>query len=228
MQLAKLILQVDEYQKAEGVDDANEAKAKLAGLIRDFGVKLMPEHENDDDLAAAVALFLFGDSDRALPGGYSTSELDEKSPIKLIASFPQEFVLLGRATVLLKGIAKRLDVPFSLAERWSKGCKLTVSAASAPQLPLWGKDVMDDRDSGGISSASSRSSMKQSQQGGGGSDKDKKIEFRQVARLFKAWGKGKARRFIERVVKKLPDGLRAKVLEAELRRMEREDATKYR
>ena len=58
MQLAKLILQVDEYQKAEGVDDANEAKAKLAGLIRDFGVKLMPEHENDDDLAAAVALFL--------------------------------------------------------------------------------------------------------------------------------------------------------------------------
>ena len=224
VQLAKLILQVDEYQKAEGEDEANKAKAKLASLIRDFGVKLMPEHENDDDLAAAIALFLFGDSDRPLPGGYSTSELDDMSPIKLIASFPQEFVLLGRATVLLKGIAKRLDVPFSLAERWSKGCKLTVSAASAPQLPLWGKDVVDDRDSGGISAASS--SIKQSQQGGGGSDKDNKIQFRQVARLFKAWGTGKARRFIERVVKKLPEGLRAKVLEAELRRMEREDATK--
>ena len=162
-----------------------------------------------------------------MPGGCSTSELDEKSPIKLIASFPKEFVLLGRATVLLKGIAKRLDVPFSLAERWSKGCKLTVSAASASQLPLWGKDVVDDRDSGGISSASSRSSMKQSQQGGGrAADKDNKIQFRQVARFFKAWGKGKARRFIERVVKKLPEGLRAKVLEAELRRMEREDAAK--
>ena len=220
VQLAKLILQVDEYQKADGADDLNAAKVKLAGLIRDFGVKLMPEYANDDDLAAAVALFLFGDSDRPLPGGYSTSELDEKSPIKLIASFPQEFVLLGRATVLLKGIAKRLDVPFSLAERWSKGCTLTVSAASAPQLPLWGKDVMDDRDSGGISSASS--SMKQSQQGGT-ADKDK-IQFRQVARLFKAWGSGKARRFVERVVKKLPEGLKAKVLEAELRRMEREDA----
>lgn len=216
---------MDEYQKAEGVNDSIAAKMKLASLIRDFGVKFMSEHENDDDLAAAVALFLFGDSDRPLPGGYSTSELDEKSPIKLIASFPQEFVLLGRATVLLKGIAKRLDVPFSLAERWSKGCKLTVSAASAPQLPLWGKDVLDDRDSGGISSASS--SMKQSQQKSGGTaDKDKKIQFRQVARLFKAWGKGKARRFIERVVKKLPEGFRVKVLEAELRRMEREDATK--
>ena len=60
MQLAKLILQVDEHQKAECVDDANEAKAKLAGLIRDFGVKLMPEHENDDDLAAAVAYSFLG------------------------------------------------------------------------------------------------------------------------------------------------------------------------
>ena len=76
VQLAKLIRQVDEYQKAEGFE-AEEAKRKLAGLIRDFGVKFMPEYENDDDLGAAVALFLFGDSDRALPGGFSTSELGE-------------------------------------------------------------------------------------------------------------------------------------------------------
>ena len=76
VQLAKLILQVDEYQKAEG-SEAEEAKRKLAGLIRDFGVKFMPEYEKDDDLGAAVALFLFGDSDRALPGGFSTSELGE-------------------------------------------------------------------------------------------------------------------------------------------------------
>jgi len=217
-------MQVDEYQKAEG-SEAKEAKEKLAGLIRDFGVKFMPEYENDDDLAAAVALFLFGDSDRALPGGYSTSELDDESPIKLISSFPQEFVLLGRATVLLKGISVRLQVPFSLAERWSKGCKLTVSAASAPQLPLWGKDVLDDRDAGGFE-AGGGSSGQTSQRGGGGSAKDTstgKVQFRQVARLFKAWGKGKTRRFVEKVVKKLPEGLRAKVLEAELRRMERED-----
>ena len=76
VQLAKLIRQVDEYQKAEGFE-AEEAKRELAGLIRDFGVKFMPEYENDDDLGAAVALFLFGDSDRALPGGFSTSELGE-------------------------------------------------------------------------------------------------------------------------------------------------------
>lgn len=58
----------------------------------------MEENKDDDDLAAAVALFLFGDADKELPGGYSTNELDEKSPIKLIQGFPQEFVLLGRAT----------------------------------------------------------------------------------------------------------------------------------
>jgi len=44
-----------------------------------------------------------------------------------------------------------------------------------------------------------------------------------IASLFKVWGKGKGRRFIERVAKKLPEGLRAKVLEAELRRMERQE-----
>ena len=128
-------------------------------------------------------------------------------------------MLLGRATVLLKGIAKRLEVPFSLAERWSKGCELTVSAASSPQLPLWGKDVIDDRDAGGLSGTTGGPSGQKSQRG---SDTDK-VRFRQIASLFKVWGKGKGRRFIERVVKKLPEGLRAKVLEAELRRMDRQD-----
>ena len=82
----------------------------LGNLVKEFGVTLMEGRENDVDLAASVALFLFGDSDRPLPGGYSSSELDDMSPIKLVASFPQELVLLGRATVLLKGIAKKLDV----------------------------------------------------------------------------------------------------------------------
>ena len=172
------------------------------------------DYKEDDDLGAAVALFLFGDADRDLPGGYSTSELDERSPIKLIASFPPEFVLLGRATVLLKGIAKRLEVPFSLAEKWQKGCTLTVSHASDPQLPLWGRDVVEDISTSGTVDATAK-----------GRDYDK-VTFRQVASLLKAWGKGKGRRFIERVIKRLPDDLKTKVLEAELRRLEAKDAKK--
>ena len=205
---------MDEFQKAEG-DEYNKAKAKLAGLIRAFGVRFLEENKNDDDLAAAVALFLFGDADRELPGGYSTNELDEKSPVKLIASFPQEFVLLGRATVLLKGIAKRLDVPFSLAEKWGAGCRLTVSAASSPQLPLWGKDVVGEVGSDSLTSGSSTS--------GRGGDGEGIITFRQVASMMKKYGKQKTRRFIERVVKKLPPSLRSKVLEAEVRRLERKE-----
>jgi len=214
VQLAELILAVDAFQKSEG-DEYDKAKAKLAGLIRAFGVRFMEESEEDDDLAAAVALFLFGDADRELPGGYSTNELDEKSPVKLIASFPQEFVLLGRATVLLKGIAKRLDVPFSLAEKWGAGCRLTVSAASAPQLPLWGKDVVGDATLDSTASSSSTSGPR-----GNGADR---IKFRQVASMMKRYGKQKTRRFIERVVRKLPPGLRSKVLEAEVRRLERRE-----
>ena len=173
----------------------------------------MKGYEDDDDLAAAVALFLFGDADRELPGGYSMNELDERSPIKLISSFPQEFVLLGRATVLLKGIAKRLDVPFSLAEKWRKGCALTLSHSSSPQLPLWGKEIVDDFSSGGSGNNASAPGNENS-----------KIKFRQVASLCKAWGKGKIMRFFNRVVKKLPENLKMKVVQAELKRLEAKEA----
>ena len=44
-------------------------------------------------------------------------------------SFAQELVLLGRATILIKGISKRLGVPWSLAAKW-KG--LAEAALAAP------------------------------------------------------------------------------------------------
>ena len=128
------------------------------------------------------------------------------SPIKQVALFPQELVLLGRATVLLKGIAKRLDVPFSLADKWGAGCALTIDAASEPVLPLWGKEV--------VAAAAAAS------------DTDEKIRLRHVVSLLKKWGKGKGKRFLERVVKKLPPDLRTRVLEAELERQERKEAAK--
>jgi aarF domain-containing kinase len=196
--LAELVLAVAEYQEAS---DKAVSKQKLADLVRGFGVKLAKGKQDDNDLACAVALFLFGDAGQELPGGYSTNELDEKSPIRLVASFPQELVLLGRATVLLKGIAKRLEVPFSLAEQWSAGCALTLDAASKPVLPLWGKEVV-------AAAVVAR-------------DTDEKIRLSHVASLLKKWGKGKGTRFIERVVRKLPPDLRGKVLEAEVRRQER-------
>ena len=55
-----------------------------------------------DDCAAAVAIVLFGNSDTILPGGYVGQETSPDSPIAQVAEFPSEFILLGRATVMIK------------------------------------------------------------------------------------------------------------------------------
>ena len=205
-----------DYQgcKAEGSDETatEEAKNRLADLVLKFGVELMDGKEKDMDLAAAVALLLFGDADQELPGGYSTNELSDMSPIKQVKSFPQELVLLGRATVLLKGIAKRLEVSFSLADKWGPGCLLTAESASEPSLPLWGKEVID------------ATGEARSVDGAEADEETKKLRFRQVASLFKQWGKEKGGRAAQRVIKKLPPKWRTKLLTMIVERQERKEA----
>eukprot|EP00980_Cylindrotheca_fusiformis_P021075 scaffold8079_cov121-Cylindrotheca_fusiformis.AAC.3 len=205
VKLAELVLAVADYQ-GFGEEESQrkvEAKELLAKWVREFGVTVVEQHKDDVNLWCSVALFLFGDSDQILPGGYSSNELDDNSPIKSVTSFPQELVLLGRATVLLKGIAKRLEVPFSLADKWSPGCALTMDAAAEPSLPLWGQDVEAVMASG--------------------PDVESKVRFHQVTSILSKWGKGKRSRLVERVVKRLPPKLKAQVLEAELRRQERKE-----
>ena len=203
VQLAELVLAVASYQEASSESVKENSKKQLANLVRNFGVQLTQGEEENDDLACSVALFLFGDEETELPGGFSKNELDDNSPIKLVASFPQELVLLGRATVLLKGIAKKLEVPFSLASKWAPGCALALNSASEPVLPIWGKD------------------MSSSVAPDGDDGVPEKIRIRQVGRLLKQWGKGKGERLLERSVKRLPPALKAKVLQAELARRER-------
>lgn len=207
VQLAALVLAVAEYQQ----DTSSEAaKKKLAGLVRAFGVTFLEGEEANDDLACSVALVLFGDTGVELPGGYSSNELSDDSPIKLVASFPQELVLMGRATVLLKGIAKRLDIPLSLAGRWSEGCVKTVDSASEPVLPLWGKQPEAAVVAGADSSTTTAG--------------EEKIRFRQIASLSKGYAKGKGKRLVERTANKLPSKLRSRLLQYVVERQERKDA----
>ena len=77
-------------------------------LPSDFGVTFAEDAK--PEAAVALALLLFADPDVKMPGGFSSKELSDTSPIKAIASFPQELVLLGRATVLIKGISQRLGI----------------------------------------------------------------------------------------------------------------------
>lgn len=214
MQFAELVLAVDKYQKAlqNQNDDTSliTSKRELANCARGFGIKCVDGREREDDLACAIALVLFSDTGVVLPGNYSSNELSENSPIRLLTSFPQELILLGRATVLLKGIAKRLDVPLSLVDRWGEQCQETLKTAARPSLPLWGREV-----SGNAFVVPETADAKNS---------DKKIRLRQVMGLLKQWAKGKGKRFGKRLVQKLPPKIRTSLLEYVLARQEKIDA----
>ena len=80
---------------------------------------------------------MFGNSAAELPGGYVGAELDERSPIAQVLEFPQEFVLLGRATVMIKGIAKRLDMEWSLSDRWGSVAQEAIDSEISEQMPVW-------------------------------------------------------------------------------------------
>jgi aarF domain-containing kinase len=91
-----------------------------------------------DECAAAVAILLFGSSTTVLPGGYAGEEVSPLSPIVQVQEFPNEFILLGRATVMIRGIASRLGIPWGLAERWAKVAQVAVDATDPGEvMPIW-------------------------------------------------------------------------------------------
>lgn len=115
--LAKVMVALSE---AEGAgDDAMAAEdiTRIGDLALELGVELKEDAKAEGP--AAVAVWLFDGARTALPGGYASGELDPNSPVKELASFPQELVLVGRATVLIKGIAARLGIEWSLAREWA-------------------------------------------------------------------------------------------------------------
>ena len=46
-------------------------------------------------------------------------ELSPNSPVQELSSFPQDLVLVGRSTILIKGLSSRLGIPWSLANEWA-------------------------------------------------------------------------------------------------------------
>ena len=91
-----------------------------------------------DECAAAVAILLLGCTGTALPGGYAGEEISFASPIVQVSEFPSEFILLGRATVMIKGIANRLGLQWGLADRWARVAQEAVAATlPSERLPIW-------------------------------------------------------------------------------------------
>jgi len=111
--LAKVMIALDERVG----DDRPEDLEKIGNLALELGVEL---NENaQEEAAAAVAMWLFDGSTKVLPGGYDLGELSPNSPVKELKSFPQDLVLVGRSSILIKGISDRLGIPWSLAKEWA-------------------------------------------------------------------------------------------------------------
>jgi len=137
LRLAEAILLVNAWTETGGSPELiTAAQDKMA----QFGVTFVEGAK--PEAAAALALLLFADPDTPMPGGFTSAELSETSPIKAIASFPQELVLLGRATILIKGISKRLGIKWSLADKWKGMAQIALECGEdGCMMPIWSSPI---------------------------------------------------------------------------------------
>lgn len=111
--LAKVMVALDDRLS----DDNPEDLVKIGNLALELGVELTDDAQ--DEAAAAVAMWLFDGSTENLPGGYDQGELSPNSPVKELKSFPQDLVLVGRSSILIKGLSNRLGIKWSLSQEWA-------------------------------------------------------------------------------------------------------------
>jgi len=185
--LAKVMLAL-----ADRESDTNPSDLKRIGdLAIELGVVFKPEAALE--APPAVAMWLFDGSVTELPGGYDNAELSPNSPVKELKSFPQDLVLVGRSTILIKGLSSRLGISWSLAEKWAP------TARRVLELP---KNM-----NGGGSSAV---------------DDGEKVRFSQVLYTLRNWSKGKASRAIMRLSPAIRTRVLSMVLRVQERREKKE------
>ncbi|KAL9188984.1 hypothetical protein ACHAXT_011474 [Thalassiosira profunda] len=115
--LSKVMLALDERESDTNPTDLD----KIGNLALELGVELADGAPAEGP--AAVAMWLFDGSVETLPGGYDKGELSPNSPVKALKSFPQDLVLVGRSSILIKGLSNRLGIPWSLSNEWAPTAK---------------------------------------------------------------------------------------------------------
>ncbi|GMI35727.1 hypothetical protein TeGR_g12357 [Tetraparma gracilis] len=123
--LAKVMVALDDRESDSNPEDLK----KIGDLALELGVELREDAKPEGP--AAVAMWLFDGSVEELPGGYDKGELSPNSPVKELKSFPQDLVLVGRSTVLLKGLSSRLGIPWSLSHEWSAVARTVLNPPEA-------------------------------------------------------------------------------------------------
>ena len=138
--LCKVMIALDE-RNDNGMSQ-EESNQLVAQLAEELGVKLQPEAPAI--AGAAVGIWLFDGSATELPGGYDLGELSPNSPVRELKSFPQDLVLVGRSSILIKGLSSRLGIPWSLAQEWAPIAREVLADSSPAKV-----DNADD-DSGRV------------------------------------------------------------------------------
>ncbi len=171
-------------------DDNVQKDLDLVGkLALELGVEL---NENaKPEAAAAVGIWLFDGSAKTLPGGYDLGEFDPNSPVKELKSFPQDLVLVGRSSILIKGLSSRLGIPWSLAKEWAPIARTVLN--------------------GDVSEKSTSTE----------SGSDSRVRFKHVVKALKQWSKGRATRLFRKLPPKLQTRAASILLKMEERKTRR-------
>lgn len=188
--LAKVMLALDGR-----VSDDNPADLdRIGNLALELGVELADDAPAEGP--AAVAMWLFDGSVERLPGGYDKGELSPNSPVKALKSFPQDLVLVGRSSILIKGLSNRLQIPWSLSREWAPTARRVLEGNANTSTAA----MRDGRAS--------------------------KVRIRDVLKLLKQWGRDKATRALSKLPSPMRTKVAGVALRFQKRREAREDAKK--
>jgi predicted unusual protein kinase regulating ubiquinone biosynthesis (AarF/ABC1/UbiB family) len=160
--LCKVMIALDD--RVPGEPDDMELVGKLS---LELGVELNPGAK--PEAAAAIGIWLFDGSVTELPGGYDMGELSLNSPVRELKSFPQDLVLVGRSTILIKGLSSRLKIPWSLAKEWAPIARQVLSANY------------------------------QTGDSGRSPDSARRVRFREVYHAFQLWVKGRTVKLVRKL-----------------------------
>jgi len=187
LKLAEIILLINEYSKNKSA----MLEKQLGEKVRAFGVKL--QDGIDDSCFAAVAILLFGQTGAELPGGFSSEELSANSPFRFVTAFPQELVMMGRATVLIKGISSRLNIKWDLGQKWEEAARMALACGeggcfvpvyATNPLPLQGQVIASNKSGGRVRFA------------------DVRQQFRALRSLGREWAVSKSLEILPPQIKK--------------------------
>jgi len=125
--VAKVILALDDRKSDDNPEDLERIGKSTEGL----------EIELKDDVPAyghaAIAMWLFDGSVETFPDGYDENETSPNSPVKAMKEFPSDLVLLARSTVLVKGLAKRFGIRWSLSQEWAPIARRVLEGSEVEQ-----------------------------------------------------------------------------------------------